>query len=303
VKRPGGVTVVAVLTLFGAAILSLSSFVFFFVAVMAMSGGDAGEPVSVALAGMGAAGGLSLLILAAVALCLAIGVLKLREWARSMSIASIAAGFACTLLSLFALRGYVVIPVLPSVVCHLFVLATAGCVVEYLSRARVKQVFNMSTLNFHASSRNDATRRFRSTPIVVTSVPPRNAIGVLGHPGVIRAFLGTEWVKKFDTNASKSASEQEFQRAALVETDRERLTNLVDAADATIVHRRREFTLIEEGIQERAATVGAAQQPIRIKPDIQGWPSRKSGARRNPQAEVIEKVRRVESIHHWHRQI
>jgi hypothetical protein len=59
-----------------------------------------------------------------------------------MSIASIAAGFACTILSLFALRGYVVVPVLPSVVCHLFVLATAGCMVEYLSRARVKQLFN-----------------------------------------------------------------------------------------------------------------------------------------------------------------
>jgi hypothetical protein len=142
VKRPGGVTVVAILTLFGAAILLLSSFVFFFIAVLAMSGGNAGEPVSVALAGMGAAGGLSLLILAAVAVCLAIGVLKLREWAWSMSIASIAAGFACTILSLFALRGYVVVPVLPSVVCHLFVLATAGCMVEYLSRARVKQLFN-----------------------------------------------------------------------------------------------------------------------------------------------------------------
>lgn len=239
-KRPGGVTVVAILTLFGAAILSVSSCVFFFVAVMMMSAGDAEEPVSVALAGMGAAGGFSLLILAAVAICLAIGVLKLREWARSMSIAAIAVGFACTLLSLFALRGYVVIPVLPSVVCHLFVLAADGCMVEYLSRARVKQVFNMGTLNFHASLPNDATRRLRSTPIV---------------------------------------------------------------ADATIVHCRREFIMVEDGVQERAATVGAAHQPIRINADIQSWPFRKSGSRRNPQPEIIEKVRRVESIHHWHRQI
>jgi hypothetical protein len=182
VKRPAGVTSVAILTLFGAAILSLSSFVLLFFAAMVMSGGDAGEPVSVALAGMGAAGGFSLLILAAIAVCLAIGVLKLREWARATSIAAIAAGFACTLLSLFALRGYVIIPVLPSVVCHLFVLATAGCMVEYLSRARVKQVFNMSTLNVHAILRNDTTRRFRSTPIVVTSVLPRNAIEVPGRP-------------------------------------------------------------------------------------------------------------------------
>jgi hypothetical protein len=286
------VTSVAILTLFGAAILSLGSFALFSVAVIVMSGGDSGQAVSVALVGMGAAGGFSLLILAAVAVSLAIGVLKLREWARSMSIAAIAVGFACTLLSLFALRGYVLIPVLPSVFCHLFVLAAAGCMVEYLSRFRVRQVFNRSTLNVHAIFRNDATRRFRSSPIVVTSVVPRNAVEVPGRPGVIRGFLGIKWVKTFGTNASKSASEEEFQRAALVETDQEGLTNLIDAPDATIVHGRREFAMIEDG----------TRRPTRIKADIPDWPSRKSGSRSNPQPEVIEKVRRVESIHHWHRQ-
>jgi hypothetical protein len=64
VKRPTGVTAVAVLTFVGAAILALGSFAFFFVAVMAMTGGDAGERVSIAIVGMGAAGGLSLLVLA-----------------------------------------------------------------------------------------------------------------------------------------------------------------------------------------------------------------------------------------------
>jgi hypothetical protein len=293
VKRPAGVTGVAILTLFGAAILSLSSFALFSVAGIVMSGGGSGEPVSVALVGMGAAGGFLLLILAAVAVSLAIGVLKLREWARSMSIAALAVGFACTLLSLFALRGFVLIPVLPSAVCHLFVLAAAGCMVEYLSRVRVRQVFNTSTLNVHAIFRNDATRRFRSSLIVVTSVVPRNAIEVPSRPGVIRGFLAIKSVKTFDTNASKSASGEEFQRAALVEADRKGLTNLIDAADATIVHGRREFTMIEDG----------ARRPTRIKAGIPDWPSRKTGSRSNPQPEVIEKVRRVESIHHWHKQI
>jgi hypothetical protein len=142
VKRPIGVTFVAILTFFGAAILVLGSFAFFFVAIMAMTGGDAEEPVSVTLAGMGFAGGFSLLVLAAVAVCLAIGVMKLLEWARIVSIASIAAGIGCTILSLFAFRRYVVIPVVPSIVCHVLVLVTAGCMVEYLSRNRVKQLFS-----------------------------------------------------------------------------------------------------------------------------------------------------------------
>jgi len=145
-KRPVGVTVVAVLTFFVATILALGSFAFYFVAILAMTGGDAEEPVSGTLAGMGLAGGFSLLVLAGVAVCLAIGVLKLREWARIISIASIAAGIGCTILSLFALRGYVVIPVVPSIVCHLLVMVAAGCMAEYLSRTRVKQLFSASAV-------------------------------------------------------------------------------------------------------------------------------------------------------------
>jgi hypothetical protein len=143
-KHPMGVTVVAVLTFFVATILALASFAFFFVAVKAMTGGSGEEPVSAALAGMGFAGGFSLLVLAGVATSLAIGVLKLREWARIISIASIVAGIGCTILSLFALRGYVVIPVVPSLVCHLLVMIAAGCMAEYLSRTNVKQLFNAS---------------------------------------------------------------------------------------------------------------------------------------------------------------
>jgi hypothetical protein len=146
VKRPTGVTAVAVLTFFGAAILALGSFAFFFVAVMAMTGGDAGERVSIALTGMGVAGGFSLLVLTAIATSLAIGVLKLREWARIASIASIGAGIAFVVLSLFAFRRYVVIPVVPSIACHLLVAVVAGCMAEYLSRNRVKQLFSASTV-------------------------------------------------------------------------------------------------------------------------------------------------------------
>jgi hypothetical protein len=141
VTRPTGVTIIAVLTFFGSAVLALGSVAFFFVAVMGMTGRDAGDPVSVAIAGMGMAGGFSLLVLAGVAVCLTIGVLELREWARIVSIASIALGIGCTILSLFAFRGYAVIPAVPSVVCHLLVTATAVWMLVYLLLPRVKLAF------------------------------------------------------------------------------------------------------------------------------------------------------------------
>jgi hypothetical protein len=141
VKRPTGVTIIAVLTFFGSAVLALGSVAFFFVAVMGMTGRDAGDPVSVAIAGMGMAGGFSLLVLAGVAVCLTIGVLELREWARIVSIASIALGIGCTILSLFAFRGYALIPAVPSVVCHLLVTTTAVWMLVYLLLPRVKLAF------------------------------------------------------------------------------------------------------------------------------------------------------------------
>ena len=142
VKRPMGVTIIAVLTFCGAAILALGSFGFFFVGVMGMSGGDAGQPTSVAIAGMGIAGGCSLLILASVTVCLAIGVLKLREWAWIVSIASNAVGIGCTILSLFAIKEYRVLPPVPSIVFHLLVVSTGVWMLAYLLIPRVKQAFS-----------------------------------------------------------------------------------------------------------------------------------------------------------------
>ena len=144
-KRPTGVTVIAVLTFFGAAVLTLGSIAFFFVAILGMTGGDAGDPVSMAIAGMGVAGGFSLLVLAGIAAFLAIGVLELHEWARIASIASIAAAIGCTILSPFAFRGYLVIPVVPSIICHLLVTATAVWMLAYLLRLPVKRAFSAVT--------------------------------------------------------------------------------------------------------------------------------------------------------------
>ena len=141
-KRPTGVTLIAIATFSGAAILALGSFAFFFVAVMAISGGDGGDPVSAAIAGMGVAGGFSLLVLAGVAGCLALGVLQLCEWARIVSISCIATGIACTVVSILTFAGYPVVPLAPMILDHILVIGAAGWSIAYLARPEVKQAFS-----------------------------------------------------------------------------------------------------------------------------------------------------------------
>jgi hypothetical protein len=109
VKRPGGVKILAVLTFCAAAFLAVGSFDFFVVAVRDMTGGDSGDAASVAIAGMGAAGGFSML--------------TSRGHGR--------------------LSGDLMIPVVPSIVCHLLLMATAVWMLAYLSLPRVKQAFGI----------------------------------------------------------------------------------------------------------------------------------------------------------------
>ncbi|MGA8142324.1 MAG: hypothetical protein WB987_00355 [Candidatus Acidiferrales bacterium] len=145
IERPTGVTVIAIFTFIGAGILALGSFGFFFVAIMALTGGDVGDPVSASIAGMGVAGGFSLLVLAGVAGCLAVGVLELQEWARIVSIASIAVGIGCTIVSIFAFAGNAGVPVVPVVLGHVLVIGAAAWMIEYLARPGVRQAFRTAT--------------------------------------------------------------------------------------------------------------------------------------------------------------
>jgi hypothetical protein len=134
-KRPAGLTVIAVLMICAAALLSLGSLVSFFIAGMGITEGISADAASAAIIGMGLGGGFSLLILAAAAVGLANGVFRMREWAWSVSIVWIGAGVAFTLISLFAVRGYGLFPV------GLLVVATAAWMLAYLLQPKVKRVF------------------------------------------------------------------------------------------------------------------------------------------------------------------
>jgi len=145
VKRPAGVTIIAVVTFVCAVILGTGALTFFFIAVMAVSGGDGGDPISASIAGMGVAGGFSLLVLAGVTGYVGLGVLRLEEWARAVTIASITVGICCTILSIFAFAGHPILPVVPMTIGYILIMGTAVSMLAYLARPQVKQAFRAVT--------------------------------------------------------------------------------------------------------------------------------------------------------------
>jgi hypothetical protein len=140
-KRPAGLTVIGVMMVGAAVVLALGCLASFLIAAMGISEGFTGDAVSNAIIGMAMGGGFSLLILAMVAAGLADGVFTMRKWAWGVSIAWIAAGLAFSVISLVAFRRYVLLPVGPSVLLHLLAVATAGWMLAYLLKPKVKRVF------------------------------------------------------------------------------------------------------------------------------------------------------------------
>jgi hypothetical protein len=137
-KRPIGVTVIALLMFFVAAFLVLGSAACFFVGVMNVTGVDSHDPVTAAIVGMALAGGSSLLLLAAINITLGIGVLQLRETARRLCMASISLGVALSLAALFLL---VLHPPAEMIAAQLLLLATYLGTLAYLVSPSVRQAF------------------------------------------------------------------------------------------------------------------------------------------------------------------
>jgi hypothetical protein len=90
-NRPTGERVAAVLTFSGAMVLALASGAFFVVGLTVATGDERTAPVSVAITGMALGGGFVLLMLAGAAGLVAMNTGELREWARTVSFAAMAA--------------------------------------------------------------------------------------------------------------------------------------------------------------------------------------------------------------------
>jgi hypothetical protein len=137
-QRPIGITVIAISMFLVAALLVLGSAACSFVGVMNIAGADSRDPVTVAIVGMTIAAGFSLLLLAAINITLAIGVLQLHETARRLCMACISLGVALTLAALFLL---VLHPPAEMIAAQLLLLAAYLGSLAYLVSARVRQAF------------------------------------------------------------------------------------------------------------------------------------------------------------------
>src|ERR1700723_3866728 len=145
-KRPTGVTVIAVLLSSVAAILALSCVAAFCIAFIVITGGISRDPLSTAITGMAIGGGCSLIMLAIAAAGVATALFELREWAWSASIAAIGLCTAFTIIGIYSFRRFFLMPVGMSLLCHLAVVAIAAWMLHYLLQPGVRRAFSAASV-------------------------------------------------------------------------------------------------------------------------------------------------------------
>jgi hypothetical protein len=91
----------------------------------------------------------------------------------------------------------------------------------------------------------------------------------------------------------------ELYQAALVEHGRSRLSELVAAVETAIVNRRKGLSNSIADDREAAEMIVAAEAILKIKAEKLGWPSVGPSMKRNQSLSDFDRLRRVESIHHW----
>jgi hypothetical protein len=145
-KRPTGVTLIAVLLAGVAAMLALSCVASFCIAFVVITGGISRDPISTAITGMAIGGGCSLIMLASAAACVAISLFELREWAWSASIAAIGLCTAFGIVGIYSFRRFFLMPIGMSLLCHLAVVGMAAWMLHYLLQPGVRRAFSAASV-------------------------------------------------------------------------------------------------------------------------------------------------------------
>ncbi len=140
-ERPTGVTVLAVLLMIFAAFAAIAGLALL---VMGLGGGaalqmrGASTGMSSMMAGMGALGGVFLLGLAAVYVVLGVGLLKLLNWARVVTLVLVGLGLLFAAVGLLSAVIHFRVALL---LWQLIVVAIDAWIIWYLLRPDVKQAF------------------------------------------------------------------------------------------------------------------------------------------------------------------
>lgn len=137
-ERPTGVTILAVLSFLGAALLVLGACVMFFMGAAVLASAAGGRALGGPLAAAGAFAGVVFLVLAVIYVVNGIGLWKLLGWGRLLTIVLVAIGV------IFGLLGLVrAVPMMRVglVVWQLIVIAIDLWILTYMFKAHVKQAF------------------------------------------------------------------------------------------------------------------------------------------------------------------
>jgi hypothetical protein len=131
--RPTGVTILAVLNFIGAAILIIVGLLFMLGIGMAGGAVDSAGGMGV-LVTLGAVGGVILIVLGVIAGVIGIGLWKLANWARIVTI-------VCAVIGIL---GAVVGMIGGNIFSNLITLAIDGVILWYLFQSNVKEAFGVS---------------------------------------------------------------------------------------------------------------------------------------------------------------
>ena len=143
-ERPTGVTILAILNFLGAGLYALLAVLFFLIGAGGAASGvldEMGGGAAAFLLGLGAAVGVILLIFAAIGLAIGIGMWKLRNWARIVTIVLVGLSL---LLGVLGLLGSLISFELGSLIFQAIFVALYAWIIWYLFQPHVKQAFGVS---------------------------------------------------------------------------------------------------------------------------------------------------------------
>lgn len=152
--RPTGVTIIAILDFLGAGLCILGGLGMmlgggFIATLINQQGGQAGAGAAGILAGIGVMVGIFCLIIAAVDIILAVGLLKLKEWARIVTIVLTAIFGALGVLGL--LTSFIHFNLFATII-RVCVLAIQAFIIMYLLKPEVKAAFQQQPMARAASA-------------------------------------------------------------------------------------------------------------------------------------------------------